>query len=149
MPVCVLRLGDFINTRILIQSMNISYGDGGMQWDMNPEGAGVQPMLAKVNLGIVLLGGQSLEAPISRLQNAVTFNYYANTGVYDNRADRAHNTSNYDTEYDYLFNVTNKAASSSSVVNSTANVNTLGKKDTAMNSINENGESSYLNVSTT
>ena len=25
--------------------------------------------------------------PISRLQNAISFNYYANTGVYDNRAE--------------------------------------------------------------
>lgn len=46
-------------------------------------------MMAKVNLGITILGGQSLEGPISRLQNAITFNHYANAGVYDNRADRA------------------------------------------------------------
>ena len=90
MPVCVLRIGDFINTRIIIQNMTIQYDNsGGMQWDLNPEGIGVQPMYAKVNLGIVLLGGQSLEGPISRLQNAITFDYYANTGVYDDRADRA------------------------------------------------------------
>ena len=59
-----------------------------MQWDLNPEGIGVQPMFAKVNLGITILGGQSLSGPISRLQNAVSFNYYANTGVYDDRSDR-------------------------------------------------------------
>ena len=67
--------------------MSINYGDN--QWDLNPEGIGVQPMMAKVNLGITILGGQSLEGPISRLQNAITFNHYANAGVYDNRADRA------------------------------------------------------------
>lgn len=88
MPVCVLRLGDFINTRILINNVTINYQKEGMQWDLNPEGAGVQPMFATVSLGIVILGGQSLTGPISRLQNAVSFNYYANTGVYDNRADR-------------------------------------------------------------
>jgi hypothetical protein len=60
-----------------------------MQWDMNPEGVGVQPMFAKVTLQIEIIGGQSLDAPVSRLNNAVSFNYYANTGVYDNRADRA------------------------------------------------------------
>jgi hypothetical protein len=87
MPVCVLRIGDFMYTRILITSMNISYENN--QWDLNPEGIGVQPMMAKVNLGITILGGQSLEGPISKLQNAVTFNYYANAGVYDDRADRA------------------------------------------------------------
>ena len=44
-----------------------------MQWDLNPEGVGVQPMLATVNLSITILGGQSLEGPISRLQNAFFF----------------------------------------------------------------------------
>lgn len=89
MPVCVLRIGDFIYNRILIQSLNISYGsNNGMQWDLNPEGAGVQPMYAKISLGIVILGGASLEGPINRLQNAVSFNYYANAPVYDDRADR-------------------------------------------------------------
>lgn len=89
MPVCVLRIGDFIYTKILINSVSINYGKEGMQWDLNPEGIGVQPMLATVNLSITILGGQSLEGPISRLQNAVSFNYYANAGVYDDRADRA------------------------------------------------------------
>lgn len=89
MPVCVLRIGDFINTKIIINSMSINYGaNGAPQWDLNPEGIGVQPMYAKVQLGITILGGQSLEGPINRLQNAVSFNYYANTGVYDNRSDR-------------------------------------------------------------
>ena len=88
MPVCILRIGDFIYSRILIQSLNINYSSDGMQWDLNPEGAGVQPMYAKVSMGIVLIGGQAMNTPISRLQNANTFNYYANSGVYDNRADR-------------------------------------------------------------
>ena len=89
MPVCVLKIGDFINTRIVINSLSINYGaSGAPQWDLNPEGIGVQPMYAKVQMGITILGGQSLDGPISRLQNAVSFNYYANTGVYDNRSDR-------------------------------------------------------------
>ena len=45
------------------------------------------PMFAKVSLNFVFLGGSDLAGPISRLQNAVSFNYYANTGVYDNRAE--------------------------------------------------------------
>lgn len=104
MPVCVLRIGDFIYSRIIITSMNINYGDN--QWDLNPEGAGVQPMMAKVSLGITILGGQSLEGPISKLQNAVTFNYYANAGVYDNRADRAkpvENDNKWSTDYYYTW----------------------------------------------
>jgi hypothetical protein len=88
MPVCVLSLGDFINTRILINSLGIDFSDDGINWDLNKTGIGVQPMFAKITLDIILLGGQSLGGPISRLQNAVSFNYYANTEVYDDRADR-------------------------------------------------------------
>lgn len=88
MPVCVLRIGDFIYSRFIIDSMSIDYSTDGITWDLNPEGAGVQPMFAKVEMGITLLGGSSLVAPINRLQNAQTFDYYANTGVYDPRADR-------------------------------------------------------------
>jgi hypothetical protein len=54
---------------------------------LNPEGIGVMPMFAKVSMDFVFLGGSDLAGPISRLQNAVSFNYYANTGVYDNRAE--------------------------------------------------------------
>ena len=88
MPVCVLRIGDFINSRMVITSLNIDYSRDGMQWDLNPEGVGVQPMFARVTLSIVLIGGSSLNMPVNRLQNAQTFDYYANTGVYDPRADR-------------------------------------------------------------
>ena len=88
MPVCVLRIGDFIHTKIIITSVSIQYdANGGIQYDLNPEGIGVQPMYAKVSLGITIIGGQSLKAPINRLQNAISFNYYANTGVYDDRSD--------------------------------------------------------------
>lgn len=86
-PVCVLRLGDFYNTRIIITSLNITYETG--QWDINPEGIGPQPILAKVNLGFVFQGGSSLGGPISRLQNALSFNFYANQEVYEDRADVA------------------------------------------------------------
>lgn len=84
-PVCVLRLGDFYYTKIIINSIGINYESP--QWDLNPEGIGVMPMFAKVNIGFVFLGGSDLAGPISRLQNAVSFNYYANTSVYDNRAE--------------------------------------------------------------
>ena len=84
-PVCVLRLGDFFYTKIIIHSVSIQYENP--QWDLNPEGIGVMPMFAKVNINFVFLGGSDLAGPISRLQNAVSFNYYANTSVYDNRAE--------------------------------------------------------------
>ena len=84
-PVCVLRLGDFFNTKIVITSLNIQYEQP--QWDMNPEGIGMMPMFANVTINFNFLGGSDLSGPIARLQNAVSFNYYANTSVYDNRAD--------------------------------------------------------------
>lgn len=87
-PFCELRIGDFINTRICIESMSITYeSSGGMTWDLNPEGIGVQPMLAKVSLGIHILGGQSLNGPVLALCNAVSNNFYANSGVYVSNTD--------------------------------------------------------------
>ena len=87
-PFCVLRIGDFFNTKICIQSINIEYDNGGgVQWDLNPEGVGLQPMFANVNITFTFLGGSDISGPIARLQNAASFNYYANTSVYDRRSD--------------------------------------------------------------
>lgn len=80
-PVCILRLGDFYYTRILIDSLNITYEP--LVWDMNPEGIGVQPMIANVDLNFSIIGGSSLSGPITQLQNAVSFNFFANTSVYN------------------------------------------------------------------
>jgi hypothetical protein len=44
-------------------------------------------MFARISMNFVFLGGSDIEAPISRLQNALTFNYYANQSIYDKRAD--------------------------------------------------------------
>ena len=85
-PVCILRIGDFYYTKIIIDSMSIDYEQ---QWDLNHEGIGVMPMIANVSLNFKFIGGSSLSGPISRLQNALSFNAYANTEVYDNRAERA------------------------------------------------------------
>lgn len=85
-PVCVLRLGDFYNTKIIITNLTISFAD--TMWDLNDEGIGIMPMIADISLTFNFLGGSDLAGPISRLQNAVSFNYYANTNVYDDRADR-------------------------------------------------------------
>lgn len=87
-PFCVLRIGDFFNTKICIQSINIEYDNGGgVQWDLNPEGVGLQPMFANVSITFTFLGGSDISGPIARLQNAASFNYYANTSVYDRRSD--------------------------------------------------------------
>jgi hypothetical protein len=84
-PFCVLRIGDFYNTKIIIDSMSINYEP---LWDLNPEGIGIQPMVATINLNFKFVGGSSLAGPIVKLQNAVSFNFFANTPVYDNRSDR-------------------------------------------------------------
>jgi len=91
-PVCVLRIGDFYHTRVFIESLNIEFeNNGAIQWDLNPEGIGVQPMFANVSMSFKFMGGQDLSGAISRLQNAVTFNYYANQSVYDDRSDIIYN----------------------------------------------------------
>lgn len=88
-PYCILRIGDFFHTKICITSMSIDYdNNGGVQWDLNPEGVGVQPMYANININFNFIGGQDIAGPIERLQNAVTSNYYANASVYDKKADR-------------------------------------------------------------
>lgn len=83
-PICVLRIGDFYHTKIAIQQISINYEP--LQFDLNPEGIGVQPMIADINMSFYFIGGQGLKEPVSRLQNALSFNYYGNTEVYDDRA---------------------------------------------------------------
>jgi hypothetical protein len=82
-PILILRVGDFFNTKIAPNSLSITYEN----LDINPEGIGVQPMIANITLGFNMLGGAGLKEPVDKLQNALTFNYYANTEMYDERAD--------------------------------------------------------------
>jgi hypothetical protein len=84
-PVLVLRIGDFYHTKIIPNSLQITYDP--LVFDLNPEGIGVQPMIAKVTLSFDMVGGEGLKGPIDKLQNALSFNYYANTEMYDERAD--------------------------------------------------------------
>ena len=83
-PVCVLRIGDFYHSKVVIKDLNITYDDS--TWDLNPEGIGVQPMIANVTLQVNFIGGQGIKEPVARLQNALSSNFYANTEVYDYRA---------------------------------------------------------------
>lgn len=84
-PICILRIGDFYHTKIAIDNLNFSYEP--LVWDLNPEGVGVQPMICTVDMQFAFIGGSSLRGPINKLQNAVSFNYFANTEIYDPRAD--------------------------------------------------------------
>ena len=88
-PFCILRIGDFFNTKICIDSLSIQYDNGGgVQWDINPEGIGVQPMMAHITMNFKFLGGQDIGGPIEQLQNAVSSNYYANASIYDKQAKK-------------------------------------------------------------
>ena len=63
-PVCILRIGDFYNTKIVIDSLGIDYEP--LQWDLNPEGIGVQPMIANVDISFKFIGGSTLMGPINK-----------------------------------------------------------------------------------
>jgi hypothetical protein len=83
-PICVLRIGDFYNSKVIIRDVNFTYDDSPL--DLNPEGIGVQPMIATVTLSISFIGGHGMEKPVEMLQNALTSNFFANTEIYDDRA---------------------------------------------------------------
>ena len=122
MPVCVLRIGDFYNTKILIDSLSIDYLNGdGIQWDLNPEGIGIQPTMANITLGIKFLGGSDISGPIARLQDAVSYNFFANTSVYDRRADYRHTYITKDNDASMAWNPV--------FVNGSENVNIAGHED--------------------
>ena len=53
-PICVVRIGDFYHSKIAIRDVNINYDEG--VWDLNPEGIGVQPMIANVTLQVNFIG---------------------------------------------------------------------------------------------
>ena len=93
-PVLVLRIGDFYHTKIIPNNISITYDP--LVFDINPEGIGVQPMIAKVSLGFDFIGGSGLAGPVEQLQNALSFNYYANTEIYDERAIATEDTSERD-----------------------------------------------------
>ena len=105
-PICILRVGDFWYTKVVIDSVTIDYADA--PWDLNPESFGMQPMMASITLQMKVIGGQSLKGPIDALQNAATFNYYANSsftaaGMYGRPSAEA------DKQERYLFGVNGDA----------------------------------------
>ena len=93
-PILVLRVGDFYHSKIVPTGLQIAYDP--LIFDMNPEGIGIQPMIATVTLSFNFIGGMGLKEPIDQLQNALSFNYYANTEIYDERATATEDTSKRD-----------------------------------------------------
>lgn len=81
-PICVLRLGDMFHSKVIIESVDFDYSDS--IWDMNPEGMGMQFMIANIDISMKIIGGQSLKGAIDVIQNAESFNYYANSTYYKN-----------------------------------------------------------------
>ena len=124
-PVCILRIGDFYHTKIIIESVGLTFEP--LVWDLNPEGVGVQPMIANVSMSFKFIGGSSLTGPINKLQNAVSFNYFANTEVYDPRADTiiAKVTDNGDKEYKVMSGVTNMSLSDADELNTNNEIENL------------------------
>jgi hypothetical protein len=90
-PVLILRIGDFYNGKIIPKTISFAYEP--LVLDMNPEGIGIQPMIANVNLSFDMIGGMGLARPVEQLQNALSFNFYANTEIYDERATWTEDTS--------------------------------------------------------
>jgi hypothetical protein len=95
-PVLILRIGDFFHTKIIPTGLQFQYEP--ITFDMNPEGIGIQPMMANVTLSFNIIGGMGLAKPVEQLQNALSFNYYANTEIYDERAVATEDTSALDKE---------------------------------------------------
>jgi hypothetical protein len=89
-PILILRMGDFYHSKIVPNGLSITYDP--ITFDLNPEGIGVQPMIAKVTLNFNFIGGHGLKEPVEELQNALSFNYYANTEIYDERATATEST---------------------------------------------------------
>ena len=88
-PILVLRVGDFYNTKIVPTNISFRYEN----FDINPEGIGFQPMIAEVSMSFNFIGGSGMAKPIEELQNAISFNFYANTELYDDRATATEDTS--------------------------------------------------------
>jgi hypothetical protein len=93
-PILVLRFGDFYHCKIVPTDMSFAYE--GSPLDLNPEGIGVQPMICNVTMTFNIIGGMGLKEPVQQLQNALSFNYYANTEIYDERAVATEDTSKLD-----------------------------------------------------
>ena len=88
-------MGDFYHSKIIPTSLAITYDN---ILDINPEGIGVQPMIAHVTLNFNFVGGMGLKSAVDTIQNALTFNYYANTEIYDERAEATEDTTTNDTK---------------------------------------------------
>jgi hypothetical protein len=145
-PVLVLRVGDFFNTKIIPTSLSLKYEN----LDINPEGIGVQPMIATVTMGFNFIGGHGLKEPVQRLQNALSFNYYANTEMYDERATPTENTDKLDKQV--LDAILAQVSPPKEIIDNITNNggNTIGEIiNSVQTSTTETGTTSYVTVMNT
>jgi len=148
-PVLVLRVGDFYHTKIIPKSLQITYEQ---LYDMNPEGIGFQPMIANITLSFDFIGGQGLARPVEDLQNALSFNYYANTEIYDERSVATEDVTKLDALIDEKKKINTEIKPSTptniqpnSVGKTIGNVtsNILGKTSQTFSDVTETGRLSY------
>ena len=81
-PVCILRIGDYVHTKVIINDINFQYES---TWDLNPEGIGVQPMFVNVTLNMNVIGSQDITGPLNELKTALSYNLTANNSIYYNK----------------------------------------------------------------
>ena len=141
-PVLVIRVGDFYHTKAIPGALSITYE--APFFDINPEGIGVQPMIVSVSLDLKFIGGHGLARPVETLQNALSFNFYANTEMYDERAE--------ETELNYaLVELVDKAIANATVNNEQTNDggDTIGSVLTTIKSGDtESGDIDYTKIYT-
>jgi hypothetical protein len=148
-PVLVLRVGDFYHTKIIPKNLQITYEQ---LYDMNPEGIGFQPMIANITLSFDFIGGQGLARPVEDLQNALSFNYYANTEIYDERSVATEDVTKLDALIDEKKKINTEVKPSTptniqenavgkTIGNITSNI--LGKTSQKFSDVTETGRLSY------
>jgi len=151
-PVLVLRIGDFYHTKIIPNNLQIGFDP--LVYDLNPEGIGVQPMIAKITLSFDFIGGQGLAGPIKQLQNALSFNYYGNTEIYDERSISTDNKeiSDRDLQLEKLIvgnqgpNVTNKDVSNQQPQKGLTPIGVIENSNLDITNGIETGEINYYNL---
>lgn len=139
-PVLILRVGDFYHTKIIPTNLSLTF-EG---LDINPEGIGIQPMIANVSMSFNFVGGQGLQNAIDKLQNALSFNFYANTEMWDERADPTDDSLKVLSK-DFLQSVENASAPTTNQIqnlNGFTNATTIGDRTT--NIITASGETGIM-----
>jgi len=144
-PILILRIGDFYHTKIVPTQLSFSYDKAPL--DLNPEGIGVQPMLVNVTLSFNIIGGMGLKEPVEQLQNALSFNYYANTEIYDERATATEDTSKLDQEIVDAIVSSQKNTVNNVIQSTNDGGNTIGDiKSSTPTTGGEEGEISYIKI---